>query len=81
SAADQVSVGSSTLKRRSVNVADGAVNASSTDAVTGRQLHATDQRVAQSMSTLDEHARKLLVQSQGISENRDEVVALRNAFG
>ncbi|PSM13409.1 ESPR-type extended signal peptide-containing protein [Stenotrophomonas maltophilia] len=81
SAADQISVGSSTLKRRIVNVADGAVNASSTDAVTGRQLHATDQRVAQSMSTLDEHARKLLVQSQGISENRDEVVALRNAFG
>jgi len=37
---NQISVGSSASKRRIVNVDDGSVSASSTDAVTGRQLHA-----------------------------------------
>lgn len=39
-AANSVSVGSSSLKRRIVNVADGEISATSTDAVTGKQLHA-----------------------------------------
>lgn len=38
-----VSVGNAGLKRRIVNVAAGAVDASSTDAVNGSQLHATNQ--------------------------------------
>ena len=39
SASNTVSVGSSTLKRKIVNVGDGEISASSTDAVTGRQLY------------------------------------------
>ena len=40
-----VSVGSSTLRRRIVNVEDGRITASSSDAVTGKQLHAMSERV------------------------------------
>jgi len=40
-----VSVGSSTLRRRIVNVEDGRITASSSDAVTGKQLHAMNERV------------------------------------
>ena len=39
SASNTVSVGSSTLKRKIVNVGDGEISASSTDAITGRQLY------------------------------------------
>ncbi|QGL89909.1 hemagluttinin domain-containing protein [Stenotrophomonas maltophilia] len=39
-----VSVGSSTLRRRIVNVEDGRITASSSDAVTGKQLHAMNER-------------------------------------
>ncbi|WP_459041225.1 ESPR-type extended signal peptide-containing protein [Stenotrophomonas sp. PSU-St19] len=48
---NQVSVGNGDLKRRIVNVADGAVNASSHDAITGRQLHATNNEVGTVRST------------------------------
>ena len=37
-----VSVGSSTLKRKIVNVGDGEISATSTDAVTGKQLYSGD---------------------------------------
>lgn len=43
---NQVSVGSATVKRRIVNVADGTLSATSADAVTGKQLHATNQNLA-----------------------------------
>lgn len=46
SAANQVSVGSGTVKRKIVNLADATLNTSSTDAVTGKQLHATNSEVA-----------------------------------
>ena len=39
SASNTVSVGSSTLKRKIVNVGDGEISANSSDAVTGRQLY------------------------------------------
>jgi len=39
SASNTVSVGSSTLKRKIVNVGDGTISANSSDAVTGRQLY------------------------------------------
>ncbi|MFN4160439.1 MAG: ESPR-type extended signal peptide-containing protein [Stenotrophomonas sp.] len=44
--ANTVSVGNSTVRRRIVNVADGNLSASSTDAVTGKQLFKTNQDVA-----------------------------------
>lgn len=43
--ADTVSVGSASLKRRLVNLADGELSAASTDAVTGKQLHAVANRL------------------------------------
>ncbi len=42
---NQISVGTSSSRRKIVNVADGTVSASSADAVTGRQLFATDQKL------------------------------------
>ncbi|HEL5055578.1 TPA: hypothetical protein UOA92_003409, partial [Stenotrophomonas maltophilia] len=45
SGSNQVSVGNATLKRRIVNVADGTLSSTSTEAVTGKQLHATNQNV------------------------------------
>ncbi len=51
SVANTVSVGSDTIKRKIVNVADGALGAASTDAVTGKQLFATNQNVTLATST------------------------------
>ncbi|WP_313445998.1 ESPR-type extended signal peptide-containing protein [Stenotrophomonas indicatrix] len=45
SAANQISVGSSAIKRKLVNLADGALSTSSTEAVTGKQLNATNASV------------------------------------
>jgi autotransporter adhesin len=56
-AADTVSVGSANLKRRIVNVADGVVSATSTDAVTGKQLYAVSDRFNGQTITLGENAR------------------------
>ncbi len=43
--ANSVSVGNASTKRRIVNVADARLSASSTDAVTGKQLYATEQKI------------------------------------
>ncbi len=48
---NQVSVGSGSMRRKIVYVADGAVNASSSEVVTGRQLHATNQNVSTAITT------------------------------
>ncbi|HEO8482325.1 TPA: YadA-like family protein [Stenotrophomonas maltophilia] len=48
---NQVSVGNAALKRRVVGVADGAVGAGSNEAVTGNQLHATNQSVTTARTT------------------------------
>lgn len=48
---NSVSVGSSTIKRRVVNVADARLSSSSSDAVTGKQLHATNQNVTTATNT------------------------------
>lgn len=42
--ANTVSVGSASLKRKIVNIADGEVSATSSDAVSGKQLHAVNNR-------------------------------------
>jgi autotransporter adhesin len=44
--ANQVSVGNASLQRRIVNVGDGTLSTTSSEAVTGRQLHATNQSVS-----------------------------------
>ncbi|UQA69724.1 YadA-like family protein [Stenotrophomonas maltophilia] len=50
---DSVSVGSSSKKRKIQYIADGAVSAGSTDAVTGNQLHATHQAVSKAQAAAD----------------------------
>ncbi len=50
---DSVSVGSSSKKRKIQYIADGAVSAGSTDAVTGNQLHATHQAVSKAQTAAD----------------------------
>lgn len=50
---NQVSVGDGSLKRKVVNVADAALSTSSSEAVTGRQLHATNTSVAAVKATAD----------------------------
>lgn len=49
-AQDQVSVGSTSIKRKIINVADATLNSSSTEAVTGRQLNATNTTVSTALS-------------------------------
>ncbi len=51
SASNQISVGSSSLKRKIVNVADATLGTSSSEAVTGKQLYATNQTLATTTST------------------------------
>ncbi|HAL23119.1 MAG TPA: hemagluttinin domain-containing protein [Stenotrophomonas sp.] len=48
---NQISVGNDTVKRRIVNVNDGTLSATSSDAVTGKQLHATNTTLASVSST------------------------------
>ncbi|WP_329848205.1 ESPR-type extended signal peptide-containing protein [Stenotrophomonas hibiscicola] len=50
---NSVSVGSSSTKRRVTNVDDARLSTSSTDAVTGKQLHATNSNVAAARSIAD----------------------------
>lgn len=57
SQANSISVGSGSLKRKIVNVADGEVSGSSTDAVSGKQLHAIDSRFKGQTVALGENAR------------------------
>lgn len=52
-ATNQVSVGNGSLKRKVVNVADAALSTSSSEAVTGKQLNATNGNVAAVKSTAD----------------------------
>lgn len=51
SAANQISVGSSAIKRKLVNLADGTLSTSSTEAVTGKQLNATNANVVTAQNT------------------------------
>ncbi|WP_448123382.1 ESPR-type extended signal peptide-containing protein [Stenotrophomonas riyadhensis] len=51
--ANSFSVGNTSTKRRIVNVADGRLNATSTDAVTGKQLNSTNSNVTAARSVAD----------------------------
>nr|WP_172407563.1 ESPR-type extended signal peptide-containing protein [Stenotrophomonas maltophilia] len=53
-AANTVSVGTTTLKRKIVNVGDGLVAAGSTEAVTGNQLHATNESLGKVQGLITE---------------------------
>ncbi|MDV9040451.1 ESPR-type extended signal peptide-containing protein [Stenotrophomonas sp. RAC2] len=51
--ANSVSVGSASRKRKIQYIADGAVGAGSTDAITGNQLHATNQAVTKAQTAAE----------------------------
>ncbi|KKF86564.1 autotransporter [Stenotrophomonas maltophilia] len=67
---NSVSVGSSSTKRRVTNVDDARLSTSSTDAVTGKQLHATNSNVAAARSVADSaktNADSALAKADGLS--------------
>lgn len=81
---NSVSVGSATTRRRVVNVADARLGDNSSDAVTGRQLHASNQVVDSHGQVLVAHGQTLTVHSgllqvhdRRISDNRRDIDQLR----
>lgn len=90
---NQVSIGSAALKRKIVNVAEGTLSTSSTDAVTGRQLYATNTGVGQARTIADDAQAKanILVgllgedaSTQAVrlgAENTGSLVDVRNKGG
>lgn len=75
-AAYQISVGSASIKRKLVNLADGALTASSTEAVTGKQLNATNTNV----STAQNAANTAQVTATGAKTAADSALAKANAL-
>lgn len=67
-------------KRRIYNIANGALSAGSTDAVTGQQLFATNALVETQRQDLAGHAQQLTDQEGRIADNRVELDALRTDF-
>ncbi|HID7840110.1 YadA-like family protein [Stenotrophomonas maltophilia] len=63
-----VSVGNSSVKRRVVNVADARLNSTSSDAVTGKQLNATNSNVTATRSIADNALAKANVFSGLLSQ-------------
>ncbi|NNH47644.1 autotransporter [Stenotrophomonas maltophilia] len=63
-----VSVGNSSVKRRVVNVADARLNSTSSDAVTGKQLNATNSNVTAARSIADNALAKANVFSGLLSQ-------------
>ena len=79
---NEVSVGNAAtgLKRRVVNVDDARLTDSSTDAVTGKQLFATNEKVQANEGLLAAHGTDLSAQSGRIADNRRDLDALRSEF-
>ncbi|WP_421681290.1 ESPR-type extended signal peptide-containing protein [Stenotrophomonas bentonitica] len=76
-AGNQISVGNDTLKRKIVNVADGALNTSSAEAVTGKQLNATNVEVASVRTT----AASAQTTAGAAKTAADDALAKANALG
>ncbi len=55
-ASNSVSVGNATLKRKIVNVDDGAISANSSEAVTGKQLYATSSKLVSQRTAIGQNA-------------------------
>jgi len=76
SAAYQISVGSASIKRKLVNLADGALTASSTEAMTGKQLNATNTNV----TTAQNAANTAQVTATGAKTAADSALTKANAL-
>lgn len=70
----------SNANRTLSGLADGAVNAASTEAVTGKQLFATNDKVQVNEAVLATHTRDLAAQSGRIGDNRRDLDTLRSEF-
>nr|WP_257216119.1 YadA-like family protein [Stenotrophomonas sp. SbOxS2] len=78
--ANTVSVGTSSVKRRVVNVADARLNSTSSDAVTGKQLYATNSNVTKAQSAADgARTTATAAQSTANSANTNASTALAKA--
>ncbi len=77
---DKVTLGGGVAGTTITNVKDGALNASSTDAVNGRQLYATNQNVAQNTTSIN--ALNTTVNNHGtqISSNTTDISTLKGGF-
>ena len=77
---DKVTLGGGAAGTTITNVKDGALNASSTDAVNGRQLYATNQNVAQNTTSIN--ALNTTVSNHGtqISTNTTDISSLKGGF-
>ncbi|MEG1091048.1 MAG: YadA-like family protein, partial [Acinetobacter sp.] len=77
---DKVTLGGGAAGTTITNVKDGALNASSTDAVNGRQLYATNQNVAQNTTSIN--ALNTTVNNHGtqISTNTTDISTLKGGF-
>lgn len=80
SGTNQVSVGNASLKRKLVNVADATLSSTSTDAVTGKQVFAIDQKVTANGNLLSSHAAQISGHGTRIADNRRDLDALRTEF-
>jgi len=67
-------------KRRISNVADGVVSATSSDAVSGQQLFATNETARVQGQALSSHATQLTAHAGRIDDNRDGLDRLREEF-
>ncbi len=75
-----VSFGSNTQKRRLVNIADGTLSATSTDAVTGRQLYQTNQNITGFASQIKQNADALKGLSTSVSNALSSVSAMSDGI-
>ena len=77
---DKVTLGGGAAGTTITNVKDGALNASSTDGVNGRQLYATNQNVAQNTTSIN--ALNTTVSNHGtqISTNTADISTLKGGF-
>ena len=80
SGTNQVSVGNASLKRKLVNVADATLSSTSTDAVTGKQVFAIDQKVTANGNLLSSHAAQISDHGARIADNRRDLDDLRTEF-
>ena len=71
--ANTVSFGSAGNERQLVHVAAGEVSATSTDAVNGSQLHATNEAVAANMSAISTNTANIAANTSAIATNTSDI--------
>jgi autotransporter adhesin len=74
--ANVVSVGAPAAERKIVNVAPGTISATSTDAINGSQLYATNQNVAQNTNELADHETRITNNTNVLNLHTTEIAGL-----